>query len=187
MSMGGNVSLRGEMELKKIPVEKAAVVAVGAYRFDTMIEKSIRFWTPLPGFFVPFVKQMAGFVIGFNPSVEIDPARYVGRVSPIPVILVQAEKDEICDVKDARSIYRSAAEPKELIVIPDASRFDRLSISGKEFPKDHFVFLKASAVVRRQNEFARKCVLGTALTPVLFLWDSVRVTYFAGKPYESDS
>jgi len=135
MSMGGNVSLRGAIELKKTPVKKAAVVAVGAYRFDTMIEKSIRFWTSLPGFFIPFVKQMAGFVLGFDPSVEIDPARYVGRISPIPVIFVHAEKDEIGDVKDARAIYQSAAEPKELIVIPDASRFDAYRYPAKNSPK----------------------------------------------------
>ncbi len=123
MSMGGNVSLRGAIEIKKLPIEKAAVISVGAYRFDTMIDKSIRFWTSLPGFFVPIVRQMAGFILGFNPSVEIDPSHYVGEISPIPVMFIQAEKDEIGDVKDVRAIYQSAAEPKELIIIPDAPRF----------------------------------------------------------------
>ena len=123
MSMGGNVSLRGAVELKKMRVEKAAVISVGAYRFDTMIEKSIRFWTSLPGFFVPIVKQMTGFILGFNPSVEINPARYAKEISPIPVMFVQAEKDEIGDIKDVRAIYQNAAEPKELIILPDAPRF----------------------------------------------------------------
>lgn len=123
MSMGGNVSLRGAIELKRLRIEKAAVISVGAYRFDTMIDKSIRFWTSLPGFFVPIVKQMTGLILGFNPSVEIDPTHYVGEISPIPVMFIQAEKDEIGDVKDVRTIYQSAAEPKELIIIPDAPRF----------------------------------------------------------------
>ncbi|MBW2249199.1 MAG: alpha/beta hydrolase [Deltaproteobacteria bacterium] len=123
MSMGGNVSLRGAIEIKKLPIEKAAVISVGAYRFDTMIDKSIRFWTSLPGFFIPIVKQMVGFILGFNPSVEIDPSRYVGEISPIPVMFIQAEKDEIGDVKDVEAIYRSTAEPKELIILPDAPRF----------------------------------------------------------------
>jgi pimeloyl-ACP methyl ester carboxylesterase len=123
MSMGGNVSLRGAIELKKAGFKKVAVLAVGAYRFDTMIDKTIRFWTSLPGFFIPFIKQMGGVVLGFNPSIEIDPARYVSRISPIPVIFVQAEKDEIGDLKDAQAIFRNAAEPKELIVIPNAPRF----------------------------------------------------------------
>jgi len=38
-------------------------------------------------------------------------------------MFVQAEKDKIGDVKDVRAIYQSAAEPKELIIIPDAPRF----------------------------------------------------------------
>ncbi len=124
LSMGGNVSLRGAIELKKMGVKKAGVVALGSYRFDTMIDKSIRFWTALPGFYVPFIKQMAGIILGFDPSVEIDPARYVGEISPIPILFVQAEKDEIGDLKDARAIFRSAAEPKELYIIPNALRFD---------------------------------------------------------------
>jgi fermentation-respiration switch protein FrsA (DUF1100 family) len=66
---------------------------------------------------------MAGVVLGFNPSIEIDPARYVSRISSIPVIFVQAEKDEIGDLKDAQAIFRNAAEPKELVVIPNAKRF----------------------------------------------------------------
>lgn len=123
MSMGGNVSLRGAVALKKMRVEKAAVISVGAYRFDTMIEKSIRFWTSLPGFFAPIVKQMTGVILGFNPSVEINPVRYAKDISPIPVMFVQAEKDEIGDIKDVRAIYQNAAEPKELIILPDAPRF----------------------------------------------------------------
>ena len=123
MSMGGNVALRGAIELKKMPVKKTAVVAIGAYRFDTMIDKSIRFWTSLPGFFIPVIKQMVGFILGFNPSFEIDPARYAGDISPIPVMFVQAEKDEIGDVKDVQAIFQSAAEPKELIILPNALRF----------------------------------------------------------------
>lgn len=123
MSMGGNVSLRGAIGLKRLDIEKAAVISVGAYRFDTMIEKSIRFWTSLPGLFVPIVKQMVGFILGFNPSVEIDPSHYAAKISPIPVMFIQAEKDEIGDVKDVRTIYQSAGEPKKLIIIPDAPRF----------------------------------------------------------------
>ncbi len=140
--MLGLQALRGGIELKKMSIKKAAVISVGAYRFDTMIEKSIRFWSSLPDFFIPLFKQTAGFILGFNPSIEIDPSHYIKEISPIPVLFIQAEKDEIGDVKDVKAIYRNALEPRELIIIPDATRFEAYNFPAKNPEKIVSFFTK---------------------------------------------
>jgi len=124
MSMGANIALRGALELKNMNIQKSAIIAIGAYRYDTMIDKSIRYWTSLPSFLIPVVKQMARVILGFDPSLEIDPSRYVDKISPTPVMFIQAEKDEIGDVADVHAIYNKAKKPKELVILPDAPRYD---------------------------------------------------------------
>ncbi len=132
MSMWGNVALRGAIQLQETFVDNLAVVSIGAYRYDTMVEKSIKFWTALPDFFIPFIKHAAKQQLGFDPSTEIDPARYVGQIDATPVIYIQAEKDEIGDLADARAIFQQATDPKELIILPDALRFD-----AYRYPAEH--------------------------------------------------
>jgi len=126
-SMGGNVVLRGGVELNRMvkegKIKSAAVIAIGPFIFDTMIDKSIRYWTALPAFFIPVIKQVSGCVIGFNPREEINPPKYVDQISPVPVFFIQAEKDEIGDVSDVKKMYEAAGEPKDIIIIPDALRF----------------------------------------------------------------
>jgi alpha/beta superfamily hydrolase len=39
------------------------------------------------------------------------------RTSPKPKFFIQAERDELCPLKDIRAFYATAAEPKELVVI----------------------------------------------------------------------
>ncbi len=124
MSMGGNVALRGAVAMHDLPIERAAVISIGAYRFDTMLGKSIRFWTNLPDFFVPVVAKMSGLILGFDPSAEIDPVNYVAQISPTPVMFIQAEKDEIGDVADVNAFFAAAREPKQLIILPGAPRFE---------------------------------------------------------------
>ena len=89
---------------------------------DTMMEK--RFWSSLPSFFIPIQKQCIGWVLGFSPSEEINPPKYVNQISPIPIMFIQSEKDEIGDVSDVTAMHKKAGKPKEIIILPDAPRFE---------------------------------------------------------------
>jgi uncharacterized protein len=42
------------------------------------------------------------------------------RVSPKPKFFIHGERDELCPLKDMRTFYASAAEPKELVVVDGA-------------------------------------------------------------------
>jgi fermentation-respiration switch protein FrsA (DUF1100 family) len=49
---------------------------------------------------------------------ELRPVEYVSRVSPIPLLLVHGEEDELVPVADAGRLFDAAGEPKELLLLP---------------------------------------------------------------------
>jgi len=135
-SMGGNVVLRSGIELNEMLknkiVENAAIIAIGPYKYDTMVKKSIAYWTDLPSFFTPLIKMWAKYLLKFNPSEEINPSNYINQIGNTPILLIQSEKDEIGDVEDVKDIHKTYSGPKDLIIIPDAKRFVHYN-----YPKDN--------------------------------------------------
>src|SRR5918993_1482391 len=55
--------------------------------------------------------------LGYKPEEIID------KVSPTPILFVQAEKDEL-EADDANRLYRKAVEPKKLFTLKDGVHFD---------------------------------------------------------------
>jgi len=49
-----------------------------------------------------------------------DPIRWVGRISPRPLLLIHGEDDPYISVEDVKELYQAAGEPKELWVAPRA-------------------------------------------------------------------
>jgi alpha-beta hydrolase superfamily lysophospholipase len=49
---------------------------------------------------------------------ELRPVEYVSRLSPIPLLLVHGEDDELVPAADAQTLYNAALEPKELVLLP---------------------------------------------------------------------
>src|SRR5450830_162433 len=49
---------------------------------------------------------------------ELRPVEYVSRVSPVPLLLVHGEEDELVPVADAGKLFEAACEPKELVLLP---------------------------------------------------------------------
>ena len=72
----------------------------------------------------------------FPPSLEewergfdiITPVDWVHRISPRPLLLVHGDADELIPLEHAQRLYRRAAEPKELRVIPGAGH--RMRVDG---------------------------------------------------------
>ena len=51
---------------------------------------------------------------GLGPA-EIDPARFIGRFAPRPVLFVNAERDEIIPRAAAETLHQAAGEPKQIV------------------------------------------------------------------------
>lgn len=45
---------------------------------------------------------------------------------------IQSEKDEIGDISDVTAMFNASGEPKEIIIIPDALRFEHY-----KYPAEH--------------------------------------------------
>lgn len=126
-SMGGNVVLRAGAELNKMiensDIENVAIITIGPYKYNTMLKKSIKYWTSLPEYFTPLINQSAKIILQFDPSKEINPENYINNIAPLPILFIQSEKDEIGDVSDVKSMYNKYSGHKELTIIPNAKRF----------------------------------------------------------------
>jgi putative redox protein len=70
----------------------------------------------------------------FPPSVDewlegfstVSPLRWIGRISPRPLLLIHGDKDDLVPVEHAHRLYKQAREPKELVIIPSAGHRLRL-------------------------------------------------------------
>lgn len=70
----------------------------------------------------------------FPPSVEdwakgfqtVSPRRWIGHISPRPILILHGSDDELVPVSQAWELYRHAGEPKEIRVIPGAGHRLRL-------------------------------------------------------------
>jgi dipeptidyl aminopeptidase/acylaminoacyl peptidase len=60
---------------------------------------------------------------GFN---AVSPLRWIGRISPRPLLLIHGEKDDLVPVEHAHRLYERAGEPKELVILPGAGHRLRL-------------------------------------------------------------
>jgi uncharacterized protein len=43
---------------------------------------------------------------------ELSPKEYVGKLSPVPLLVVHGTRDEVVPVSQGRQLYQSAQEPK---------------------------------------------------------------------------
>ncbi|MCC7010774.1 MAG: alpha/beta hydrolase [Acidobacteria bacterium] len=105
----------------------AAVVANSAFSSlrDT-VETSVRYFTGLPPFpFAPLITFWAEREAGFRTD-DVDAKRWIGRLSPRPVLLMQGGRDVVISPESGRKLYEAAREPKTLWFAPDLghTRFD---------------------------------------------------------------
>ena len=135
VSLGGTIAIRYASETPSI----AAVIADCAFSsIDDTIERSIRFFTGLPPFpFAPMIEFWTEQRLDISTE-EIDAKRWIGRISPRPVFLMQGGADEVISAESGARLYEAAHEPKELWFEPEFG---------------HTQFLK-----RRPDEFERRVV-----------------------------
>lgn len=58
---------------------------------------------------------------------NIVPPRWIGKISPRPLLIVHGDKDELIDVSQAWQLYENAGEPKEIAIIEGGAHQLRLN------------------------------------------------------------
>ena len=122
-------SLGGTLAIEFAAMEPGikAVVANSAFSsLSDTIETSVRFFTGLPPFpFAPLITFWAEREAGFRHQ-DVDATRWIGRISPRPVLLMQGGRDVVISVGSGQRLYDAAGAPKDLWFEPEVShaRFD---------------------------------------------------------------
>lgn len=58
---------------------------------------------------------------------EVTPIRWIDRITPRPLLILQGENDDLVEVDQAWRLYGKAREPKEIVIIEGAGHKLRLS------------------------------------------------------------
>ena len=101
------------------PGIKAIVANCAFSSLSDTIETSVRFFTNLPPFpFAPLITFWAEREAGFR-SDDVDAKKWIGRISPRPILLMQGGADVVISKESGQRLYDAAGEPKELWSEPD--------------------------------------------------------------------
>jgi uncharacterized protein len=110
-SLGGTLAI----ELAASTPALKAVVANSAFSSlrDTL-ETSVRFFTGLPPFpFAPLIGWWAEREAQIRVD-DVDATRWIGRLSPRPVLLMQGGADVVISTTSGQRLYDAARQPKQL-------------------------------------------------------------------------
>lgn len=140
-SLGGTLSI--EFAAREPGVQ--AVVANSAFSsLSDTIETSLRYFSGLPPFpFAPMITFWADREMGIDHR-DVDATRWIGRISPRPVLLMQGGSDVVISVSSGQRLYDAARAPKDLWFDPEVghARFD--TVRAEEYER---------RVVRLFNEY----------------------------------
>jgi fermentation-respiration switch protein FrsA (DUF1100 family) len=89
----------------------------------------------LPSF--PFVNlSILAYELYFQTAVKnISPESVIGRIAPVPLLIIAGEGDEMIPAENGRRLFRAAQEPKELWVIPVGGHGGTIAAAGEEYHK----------------------------------------------------
>jgi alpha-beta hydrolase superfamily lysophospholipase len=110
VSMGGSLAIQYTADHPEI----RALVADSAFSsLDDTIDTSVKFFTGLPPFpFGPMIRFWAETKGGFD-SAAVDAKRWIGRISPRPVLVMQGGADVVVSPASGQRLFDAAGQPKE--------------------------------------------------------------------------
>ena len=131
-SLGGSTAIVAAAETRKFR-------ALGADSAFTSLRdqarQTITGYYHLPAF--PFVNiAVLGYELYFQTKVRnIDPESIIGSISPVPVLIIAGEGDDMIPAENGRKLYQAAQEPKELWVIPVGGHGGTVAAAGNDYNK----------------------------------------------------
>jgi fermentation-respiration switch protein FrsA (DUF1100 family) len=113
-----------------------AVVADSAFSsLNDTVSTSVTYFTDLPAFpFAPLIVYWAERETGFRTE-DIDATKWIARISPRPVFLMQGGADVVISANSGQRLYDAAGEPKELWFEPALGHVDFDSDKAAEFER----------------------------------------------------
>jgi fermentation-respiration switch protein FrsA (DUF1100 family) len=110
-SLGGSLAIEYAAQN---PAIKAVVTNSAFSSLDDTVATSVRFYTGLPPFpFAPLITFWAEREAHIRTS-DIDAKKWIGRIAPRPVLLMQGGADVVISVSSGQRLYDAAGQPKTL-------------------------------------------------------------------------
>lgn len=110
-------SLGGVLAIQYAAANRAVRAVVAHSAFSSLadtIALSVRHYTGLPPFpFAPLIRYWAEYRLGSDIA-EVDATRWIGRLSPRPVLLLQGGQDRVVQPGSGERLYVAAGQPKFL-------------------------------------------------------------------------
>jgi len=130
VSMGGSLAIQYTASHQDV---KALVADSAFSSLEDTIDTSVKFFTGLPPFpFGPMIQFWAEREGGFDPR-QVDAKKWIGKVSPRPVLIMQGGADQVVSVSSGQKIFDAAGEPKEFWFEPTVGHGKFLKMMPKEF------------------------------------------------------
>lgn len=114
-SLGGAVAIVAAAERKQ---DIRAVIVDSAFSSYLRIAQHRARLVPLLG---PLVVSL------FPPATQYDPIDYVGRISPVPILLIAGTADSVVPDTHSERLYAKAGSPKELVLVHGARHVQAFS------------------------------------------------------------
>jgi dipeptidyl aminopeptidase/acylaminoacyl peptidase len=131
-SLGGSTAILAAGSTGKF----AAVAADSAFTsLRDQAREAITGFYHLPAF--PFVNlAVLGYELYFQTGTRsIAPESVIAGISPVPVLIIAGEGDDMIPVENGRRLFAAAGEPKELWIIPVSGHGGTVAAAGNEYGK----------------------------------------------------
>ena len=133
LSMGAAVAA---MSVPAHPEIKAAVLESPFTDYRGVVRRWT--WNNLRVPYFPCVLMCLWFLrlrVGGSEVDACSPIRFIGRVSPRPVLLIGGARDVLMPEEGVRALYAAAGEPKELWIVPEAKHAKCHETAGQEYER----------------------------------------------------
>ncbi|MDH4163061.1 MAG: alpha/beta fold hydrolase [Nitrospirota bacterium] len=71
----------------------------------------------------------------FAPVDGVDPEKVIAKLSPVPVLIIAGEGDDLIPVENGKRLFAAAREPKEQWIIQNALHGGTMAAAGPEYQK----------------------------------------------------
>lgn len=150
-SMGAAVAIRGAVQAEGV----AAIVSDGCY---VDLARAIFGWAAARGIrgrgielFARLMLQMMGWRLGCRVE-EASPIRWVGRVSPRPILFIQGERDPFVPLEDFLALWHTARAPKEQWIVPGAGHREADKLYPAAYRQHVLSFFDRHLAGRREGD-----------------------------------
>ena len=131
-SLGGSTAI---LAAAKTGAFSAVVVDSAFSSLRDQARTAITGFYHLPSF--PFLHlAVLGYELYFQTGIDtVSPVAAIADISPVPVLIIAGEGDQLIPAENGRSLYAAARDPKELWIIPGADHGGTLAAGGAAYGK----------------------------------------------------